>query len=468
MNRMQHITHALLFVLGLLALAEKALADANIQAEVEVLYQAMPELDDRFQQFSNAFYTAYVSRNNPPAWRDLQAVPGGENLAASSAWVPVMAGVRRNLAVVCANYTSNAFKTVMTALYQFNETATLRELSDCIKSEADPPAVADNYFQLAQYYYARKQWPGVLAALANVNRKDLPIRDAHYADLLQGYALQEQKKHRDAVKIYRLIPPSSPYYAHAQLNEGLGYLRQGWWSEAYDEFNQAIAHAQDDQLAEFKHRVLVVLGFSQLYHEFYRDARATLRQVSLDSRYTNRALMGLGLAAAYQQDYGGALNAFNRLRGEPTQDLSVDEAYLLVPNTYEELGDDARAANTYREAVAYYQQRIAALAAARVELSSRRDVDAPTLLATLDAQAEQLYGAKNLIPLYIVNNYHSLLAFKPYVTELKLNDRFTQLEVDYDRVLKDLVLKNIRLREAILQSYMSQAKYGVAKLYDKP
>lgn len=440
----------------------------NTQEAINDLYQKMPQLDEDFQLLSDAFFSRYTKNLTIATWQNLNSIDNSLLSADAHTVLPVIAAAKKNLSVVCSNYAVPQFSVILELLYQHNETATIKQLTDCIKQKGDAVAKAENYFQLAQYYYARKQWQGVIAALSQVNRKDLSVTDSHYADLLKGFALQSQKKHRDAVKIYKQIPTSSPYYAYAKLNEGIGYLRQGWWTEAHIEIKAAINSIKSQQNEEFKNRLLVVLGYSQLDYEFYRDARDTLRNVTLVSNYTNKALMGLGLAAAYQEDYVGALNAFNRLANNSESDLSVDESYLLVPNAYEELGDNAQAADAYLRAIEYYKKRINRLHTASAQLGVKQNVPAPILLEQLDSRADELYGAKNLIPPYIVKNYHSILAFKAYAQNLGLSKKIEQLELQYDKALKALVQNNISLRESILNSYLSQAKYGVAKLYDQP
>ncbi len=458
---------AVLMTLAITALVMPAFGKTT-EEDIQAIYEKMPKLDEQFQQVSNDFYKSYVKTGAVSAFADIKQLP--ENIAAvpPERRIDLIAGVKKNTQGICKQYADNKFLTLIDLLYSVNETATLRTISDCINQKADAVARAENYFQLAQYYYHRKQWVGALAALKKVNLKDLSVRDAHYADLLHGFVLQSQKQHREAAKIYKLVPPSSPYYAHAKLNEGIGYLRQGWWTEAHLEFKKAIESIQTQQNQEFKNRILVVLAYSQLNYEFYRDARETLRNVSLDSQYTNKALMGLGLAAAYQEDYAGAINAFTRLANNTSPDLSVDESYLLVPTTLQELGDDTAAAEAYLKAIEYYKNRIQTLTNARAKLNSSASAKAPEILEQMDAQADALYGAKNLIPEYIVSNYQYLQVFSRKTSDKALLKKIQSLEAEYDEVLKALVTNNIALRETILNNYLSQAKYGVAKLYDRP
>lgn len=424
----------------------------------------MPELDSAFQHWSSRFYQAYVAQHDLARSENMRLLTAGLPPANPEQTIVAIAQIKANLPVVLKHFTTPEFVEILRLLYQHNETATLKAITDFIAEEGDPPVRSQNYFLLAQYYQARRQWDGVVASLAQVRRPHLSAGDAQYADLLHGYAWQAQRKHRNATQYYQRIPARSPYFVHARLNEGTAYLRQGWWTEAHLEFEQVLKAEQVD--AEFKNRTYVVLGYSQLHHEFYRDARNTLRKVSLDSAHTNKALMGLGVAAAYQEDHAGALNAFVLLSRKEDVDLSVDEAFLLIPPVHQQMGDLVAAGDAYQAAIRHYQQRLQVLQKARESLVQTGDTPVPTLLAQMDARGGELYGEQNLIPAYMLDNYQLLIAMKPRAPESRLRDDAEILELSYQRVLKDLVRQNISLREAMLESYLSQARYGLAQIYD--
>lgn len=427
-------------------------------------YQAMPELDNAFQHWSNAFYSAYIQRSSQAQAEHIRDLAGILSPANADQAMQAIARVKTNLSTVKAHFTTPEFVEVLRLLYQYNETATLKSITDFILEHGDPPVRSQNYFLLAKYYNARRQWDGVIAALNQVQRQHLSVADAQYADLLTGYAWQAQRKHRDATRYYQRIPASSPYYPHARLNEGTAYLRQGWWTEAHMEFERAINGERVDP--EFKNRTYVVLGHSQLHHEFYRDARNTLRKVALDSAHANKALMGLGVAAAYQQDFAGALNAFTLLSHKPEVDLSVDEAFLLIPPVHHQMGNLVAAGEAYQKAIRHYEQRLKALEQARTSLSDSSSEPVPTLLARMDARADELYGEPHLIPPYMLDNYQQLLVMLNVAPTDALRQDGARLERSYQSVLKDLVKQNIGLRAEMLESYLSQARYGLAQIYD--
>jgi tetratricopeptide (TPR) repeat protein len=212
----------------------------------------------------------------------------------------------------------------------------------------------------------------------------------------------------------------------------------------------------------------VVLGYSQLNYEFYRDARDTFRKVALDSGAMNKALMGIGLAAAYQKDFAGAANAFRILAEKVPSDLSVDEAFLLLPVALVEAGDGVAAAVAYQQAIRHYENKIHELEALQERLKvSDFDVSLQTI-RELDNRAQEIYGGQQGIPGFLLNNYQNLLALRDASTEHGLAAQFNALHGDYKKLLQGITHTNIDSRLGMLNSYLSQAKFGMAQLYDKP
>lgn len=376
--------------------------------------------------------------------------------------------IRQQLKPLLDDLEPQKIKPILALLYEVNDTATVQSITEVINKRGSPALRSYNYYLQAQYYYQRKHWRGAIAALNRVNRKELEPSESQYADLLNGYVLQAQKQHRKAVNFFQLIPEQSPYYHYAKLNQGLAYLRQGWWSEAHREFDQARNSLAAQQEPDFKNRLLLVLAYSQIHNEFYRDARKTLRNITLDSRYIQKALIGLGLSAAYQEDYAGALNAFARVTNGDRTDVNRDEAFLLVPAVYKEMGNSSKALEAFEAAKTYYLERLAFLAKTKQTLLAKSQKNIPQLLRSLGDQAEQLYGEQDFIPSYMVQNYFLLRAMDDFAQAQNTQSELAELELRYEQSLKALVIQNIELREALLQQYLSQARYGVAQLYDNP
>lgn len=431
-----------------------------------------PELQERealdlaYQEFVDRWQSASMENNPPPT------ITGLEQLVEQVRRLPVPQGValiRANFVLLSDHTGTREFDELLAYLYQANDTASVQRVADQLKKNGDRAALSRNYFLLAQYYEQRLNWQAVQGALSKIDVKSLKVGDNHYYQLLMGYALQNIKDHRKSLQYYQQIPNSSPYFAHAKLNEGTANLRQGWWTEAHIEFERAIQfltdHPRDDGLRD---RLLVVLGYSQLHYEFYRDARNTLRKVAVDSNSANKALMGIGLAAAYQKDFVGAANAFRLLTEKPTADLSVDEAFLLLPYAEEETGNKEMAGLAYQKAISHYQRKSDDLLHLQNQILG---ADQNLLLKKLqdaETRATEVLGGATAIPAYMHRNFEYLMQMQPLAGEPGLENAAQDLRRRYQLHLQQMTVQNIEARRAMLNSYLSQAKFGMAKLYDAP
>jgi len=422
--------------------------------------------DQKFQEFVDLLVRASLKKASPPSITDIGELA---HLPNNASLVETSAAVRANLDLVLENVSKKEFEDLLAFLYQNNDTATIQLITDGLKKVKDPVALSRNYFLLAKYYESRKNWRGVQAALSKVNLRELSVGDNHYYNLLMGFALQNLKQHRKALKFYEEIPQTSPYFSHVKLNEGTAFLRQGWWTEAHIEFEKAIeALGRSGKDAGLRDRILVVLGYSQLNYEFYRDARETFRKVALGSPSMNKALMGIGLAAAYQKDFSGAANAFALLAEKSPSDLSVDEAYLLLPSAQAEAGDGAAAAAAYQNAIHHYERQIAELRSLQGKLGAAGSDGLLQHIQEMNGKAAEIYGSQESVPLFLLDNYQNLLSMRATSVALGQMSQFSAVNDHYQAILQELVRNNIEARITILNSYLSQAKFGMAQLYDKP
>lgn len=315
---------------------------------------------------------------------------------------------------------------------------------------------ANIHYALAVQAYNRQDYDKTLQYLSKIDSSGSLSRSRRdYATLLFGICLQHRSKHREAMKIYERLGKKSKYYTHAQLNLAVAYVRQGWWTDAQIAIEKALEQSKPEKQSEFINRLYVVLGYSQLKNEFYRNARQTFRHVSLDSQYMSRALLGIGLCALNQKDYLGALNAFDRLKKSKDYDLTIAESNLLVPFTIERMKELETASAGYSEAIAYYGVKI-------LEFENypfNHIVDIPA-----DDPA-----AKILKPLP-KHNLHQLTVLQQMQTATQgssLEIPTTSLTSRYTHLLKQFRQQQINEHLTQLRSYLSQSQYGFAKLYDE-
>lgn len=342
-----------------------------------------------------------------------------------------------------------------------------RQLAETIYGTIKAANATENLAYLdyifARYYAHQNEWLQVNRLLSQIP-VNLAADDTDYAYLLQGLSHQFQKKHRQSIKSYGAIARDSRYFLHARLNTALANIRQGWVTEAQSIIKKLIPISQDLEKSELTNRMYVILGYALLHEEYFRDARNAFSKVDADSRLANRALFGSALSAVSQGDLNAGLTAVMRLQQSARDDLSRDESYLLQPYIYERLGQDNRVGDSFSAAIKHYQARILELEALKhvpVDFA-KMDLDdsGVLILQELELNFSQQY------PPYLLTNRHNLEQLATEPGNEHFSSRISHLADQYDQHLEKIVTSLIDREIAYLDSYLNQARYGLARYYD--
>ena len=421
-------------------------------------------MDDEFKTLSGEFYRSSTDKNSVEILdigRLQHEVNGLVNARQPIAAIQLL---YVNLATIKSNIENEAVLAFAELFLKHNAWGLAKTLLGQIENQGDQSLLASIQFSFAKYYARRNEWVQVTKRLDGVF-SELATEDADYAYLLNGSALQYLKKHRLAVESHSKISASSTYYSYAQLNIAIAKIRQGWLTDAQTTIRNLIAKTQNNGDDDLTYRLNLVLGYALLQKEYYRDAREAFRNIGLDSRYANRALLGIGLTATSQGDYVGGLNALSILKGKKTFDLSVDESYLLIPYVHERLQQELSASASYTEAIAYYRERLIQLK----NLSNRRLDFAKTGYAENTASLIISNNSLNygeMFPLAFIDNYRKLIEFSSFNQSPDLNAKIERLIFKYDEVFQSIAMELIGRRVKYLSSYLNQSQYGLARLYD--
>jgi hypothetical protein len=333
-----------------------------------------------------------------------------------------------------------------------------------IKQDGDKSLLATSNFIFAKYYAIRNEWVRT-GQLLEGTFTELAATDATYAYLLKGVALQELKKHREAIRYYKKVASDSPYYREAQLNIAIASIRQGWWTDANNIIKKVTGDTVPTGHDEILNRLQLVLGYALLQREYYRNARDEFRKISLKSRYTNRALLGIGLTATNQGDYIGGLNALSILKQKKTFDLSVDESYLLLPYVYDKLQQEITVSASYTEAMNYYQNRIKSIenliGTHKTFLPENYDRETSTLTIN-DNRLD--YGS--IYPSSFIENYRLLLRLADRTISGNESKQIQNLLTKYDNSYQRIINTLLEQRLSYLNSYLNQSRYGFARFLD--
>lgn len=426
-------------------------------------------LDQEFQHFSRDYYQRIVRQSALPlnSYTNINELTNRVNeYIKKNQPVYAIALIHKHHNLLGNNLDAVEITQLTSLLLKYNDWHEARRILQRARDEAGKTAISNISFQFARYFMKRKKWQTTLEYLKDVIN-ELSVENADYANLMTGTILQYEKKHRQAVKYYKKIKPDSKYYPSAVLNTAIAYIRQDWWTDAHIIINDLVtnnAGKVEDHMAD---RLNLVLGYALLRKEYFRNSRETFRNIGVNSPYTNKALLGIALSAANQDDYIGALNAITILKDKKSTDLSVDESYLLLPYTYGKLKQYLTASSAYTAAIKYYQTRISELEQTAANHSTLVDNisiagnDQDILIGNNTFKFSRYY------PVSFFDNYKALQAIR-LTTDIPtdITAKYNALLSDYQAVLKNIGLHLLNERIDYLKSYLNQSRYGLARLYD--
>ena len=453
-------------------------AKANNAANDINSYQAQLEsVDKAHQALTKSFYDELVKTPSLKAARfnTIEALAQAVNQALvneskseSNNSVKAVALIIRNQSLLKRYYDSLETISLIKLLLDNNALINATSLIKAIERQGDDNVIGQLNYLLADFYFQRKKWSKVLSYL-NDNDTDLPLEQHHHALLMKGVSLQQQSKHGLAIKAYEKIPATAKHYTAAQLNLAIANIRQGWWTDGHQIIKQLLASQETVAQEKTLNRLYITLGYSLLNQAYYRNARKTFQLVGLSSRYSNQALLGIALTAAYQDDYLGALNASRFLKEKQQDDLPIDEAFLLMPFFYEKSQQLATASLGYSQAASYYQDKISTLT---------QLIDAPINLAShpivLSNGISMNINNKHIdlsanYPSYFFTQRQNVGQLKSWQTKLnnpKLSQDLSSIIQAYDVLTVKMAKSIMHNRVAQLSSYLNQSRYGLARLYD--
>lgn len=401
-------------------------------------------------------YETNAMSRNKPLDQVLDTISGVENTGDRTNALAIIIRQQRDLE---SHVDAQDFSQLVSFLLAQGLHSTAERFLHVAEHDASDYSLATLRLAFAHHYAKNAQWDLALQQLSEIaiNTMLTPV-DADHAHLIFGIAMQGKRMHQEAVDYYQRIQGDSPHYWLAQLNTALAHLRRGWWTDAQVAIEHALP-AADQAPDDHSDRLYTVLGYSQIQYGFYRRARDSFRKVRLDGHHANRALLGLGLAALHQADLVGALNAFDHLKAGDPNDMSVAESYLLSAFTLAQIGRTTSASAAYAEAMAFYQHYLARLEEEASTLSESKIAEPIQLVSILptDSAADLLLWHERL---EILEHIRRAIHNRDLQRELQ------SLEHELSIALGKRVHQGLDARRQVIESYLNQANFGLAALYD--
>ncbi|HWV16200.1 MAG TPA: hypothetical protein VN030_12285 [Cellvibrio sp.] len=432
-------------------------------AQVAAQLAAAQQLDDEYQKLISSAYSQLAqSKQFTLSSSDLATLLTEVRSADSKGLPDRVAGLSlANMATIQAQIKSKEIAELARLILANHATGIAKDILDYAQKNGDRFSRAGLNFEFAKYYANQNQWDKAIAHLKTFDlTNDIGSQESDEAYIIVGAALQAKKKHREALEYYGKIKPGSPHYVIAQLDKALVYIRQDWWTDAQITMEDAIKAAGKDDI-ELVNRLYTVMGFSQLQQGFYRNARDSFRNVKINSAYSNRALLGIGMAALNQEDYTGAVNIFAKLKSQnssDSHDMSVAQAYLLEAFTLAKTQQPDAATAKYTEAINYYGNKVNYYSNLLKSLNENATGNAfkqdETILSEhgyLKTQAEKL---------------DSLARLSGYPLSPQALQQSANLSARLYKIYRELSQEALNKKQAAFNNYLSQSNFGLTRLYD--
>lgn len=370
--------------------------------------------------------------------------------------------IAANMDIIQKNINAKELPELTRLVLRNHATGLAQQILDYANSNGDRFSQAKQQFAMAKYYAEYNQWDSAIAHLKTFDlSNDLTGLDSDQAYIMAGAALQAKKKHREALAYYKKVKPDSAHYMIAQLDLALVYIRQDWWTDAQIALEDVIKVARKED-SEMVNRLYTVMGFSQLQQGFYRNARDSFRRVKINSAYSNRALLGIGMSALNQEDYNGAINVFQKLKTQGGNDSSIAQAYLLEAFTLNKAKQNDAATVQYGEAINYYSDRANYYNKLLKTINEQSQV--AKTLPTLELDSELL---KEHVDISVMaEKLSSLSKLQGYSLS---QNTLQQSATVYARLYKnymDAMTEAVTKKQFVFNSYLNQSNFGLTRLYD--
>lgn len=224
--------------------------------------------------------------------------------------------------------------------------------------------------ELANMRYQRGDLPGANKAIQKISGSiSEPLQ--HRKIVFEAILLSQQKQHEPAIAKLRTLSGSSEWATLGYFNLGTTLLRMNQRAEG-EEWLRRVANGtqRDNESQALRDRANFILGFSALRAQAVLQAKNYFQKIALDSPFSSRALLGMGLTFEELREPKQALAAWLELARRNAADRAVLEGLLAVPYAYSELGGHDQAVGQYKVALDTFQTELNNVEATMAQVKS--------------------------------------------------------------------------------------------------
>lgn len=165
------------------------------------------------------------------------------------------------------------------------------------------------------------------------------------------------------------IDQASPFAPYFYFNLAIAYGSQSKTDRAIAALEQVLAQANgSDELRRLSDRARMALSFLYARRDEQAKAGLQLSKISSHGAYSNRGLLGASWMAINDGEFRDALGPLSTLSVRSIALPEVQEAVLLQPHVYEQMGLNGRAAQGFINADAKFREALERLDQARTSL----------------------------------------------------------------------------------------------------
>ncbi len=360
--------------------------------------------------------------------------------------------------------------------------------------------------ELANIRYERGDLPGAIKLMQRVSNNlttpDLVQRKQTFDAVL----LLQQQQYDQAIEVLEKMRGDSTWAGLGYFNLGTTLLRMNRQSDAEQALKRVLSISREDpEVAALKDRANFVLGFNALRKQSALAAKSHFQEIALNSPFSNRALLGVGLAFESLRDYKQSLAAWLELIDRNPADRSVLDALIAVPYAYTQLGAHEQAVTRYKSALEIYQSelnnvetmmgdvRSGNTAGVLVDKLTRTDVEAFNEFEAFPAIPEVRYFGRLLESHAFqsaLRNYRDLKIMQEQLSGWakavysipNMSETFIKVYVDQiaakqtklavaaeemKQYIGSLAMAELEKRRVLLQGYVKEAFFNLGVSYDR-
>lgn len=227
---------------------------------------------------------------------------------------------------------------------------------------------AETWFHKGQLNYKQGNYNEAIKVLDSDKVKGLPKNLQSEKDLMLANSYMYKGDFGGAMQFLYNIPSNTKEGAYANYNMGVAMIRSDH-KEDGEKLLTAVMNmpAGDAETNALKDRSALAIGTTELQQKHYDKARDALSRVRADGPFSNQALLALGMANYKLGAPKKALPLWLELVRRDPGHRSVQEALMMAPLAYEDLGAMPQALAGYQYAATTYRQELK-----KVELGIRR------------------------------------------------------------------------------------------------